>query len=377
MAILKQRLNRKNDNGTYDTVYLENIATNVKMSETDSTTVATAINNRLPLSGGTLTGNLTGQFITGTWLRTTDATNRAGDIATISSEGWIYKRTPAEIRSDIGAQPAGSYATTAQLNEVKTSVSNGKSAVASAITDKGVSTSATASFNTMASNIRKIGMIVPAALPAGYTACNYIQTDGNAWINTGIDLTSNTQYLNEIFVSSSFPSTAEAGGPLLSAINADRDSSIYISQSCQLRYNNYYSNFNCGGRAGSVGSGIPLYHMAEGKINYYIGLTRTSGTVGKPCRWGTKELYDYSNNESRYSIYKAVIYLWKYGYNQASGTAGGAIPGSKIYEFLYYYNNELKSHMIPCRSSGGMVGLYDVVRNAFYGNNGTGLLTYG
>ena len=42
------------------------------------------------------------------------------------------------------------------INELKTSVSNGKSAVASAITDKGVSTSATASFNTMANNIRKI-----------------------------------------------------------------------------------------------------------------------------------------------------------------------------------------------------------------------------
>lgn len=220
-------------------------------------------------------------------------------------------------------------------------------------------------------------MIVPATLPAGYTACNYIQTDGNAWINTGIDLSSNTQYLNEIFISSSFPSTAEANGPLLSAINDNRDSSIYITQSCQLRYNNYYSSFNCGGRAGSAGSGVSIYHLTEGKINYYIGLTRTSGGASKPCRWGTKELYEYSNSESRYSIYKAVIYLWKYGYNQASGTAGGAVPGSKIYEFLYYYNNELKSHMIPCRSSGGMVGLYDVVRNAFYSNNGTGLLTYG
>ena len=50
----------------------------------------------------------------------------------------------------------GTYATIVQYNELKTSVSNGKSAVASAITDKGVSTSATASFNTMASNIRKI-----------------------------------------------------------------------------------------------------------------------------------------------------------------------------------------------------------------------------
>lgn len=43
MAVLKQRLHRKNSSGTYDIVYLENIATNVKMSDTDSTTVATAI----------------------------------------------------------------------------------------------------------------------------------------------------------------------------------------------------------------------------------------------------------------------------------------------------------------------------------------------
>lgn len=103
MAILKQRLNRKNSSGGYDTIYLETIATVVKMSESDSTTVAAAINNRLPLSGGTLTGNLEGKYITGTWLKTTDVTDKAGDIATIDSEGWIYKRTPAEIRSDIGA----------------------------------------------------------------------------------------------------------------------------------------------------------------------------------------------------------------------------------------------------------------------------------
>ena len=129
MAILKQRLHRKNSSGSYDTVYLENIATNIKMSETDSTTVATAINNRLPLSGGTLTGNLTGQYIIGTWLKTTEVTDKAGDIATIDSDGWIYKRTPAEIRSDIGAQPAGSYAA-ASHNHSAANITSGTLAVA-------------------------------------------------------------------------------------------------------------------------------------------------------------------------------------------------------------------------------------------------------
>ena len=42
------------------------------------------------------------------------------------------------------------------MNEVFQSVSNGKAAVASAITDKGVPTASDATFNTMANNIRSI-----------------------------------------------------------------------------------------------------------------------------------------------------------------------------------------------------------------------------
>lgn len=45
MAILKQRLNRKNSSGTYDTIYLETVATIVKMSETDSTLLSNKIAN--------------------------------------------------------------------------------------------------------------------------------------------------------------------------------------------------------------------------------------------------------------------------------------------------------------------------------------------
>lgn len=48
------------------------------------------------------------------------------------------------------------YATVAQYNELKTSVSSGKAQIASAITDKGVSTAASAAFSQMASNIRNI-----------------------------------------------------------------------------------------------------------------------------------------------------------------------------------------------------------------------------
>lgn len=73
---------------------------------TGATTAAQACTNlgALPLSGGTLTGNLTGKYITGTWLQTTDtsAQSSAPDkYATIDNSGWIYYRTPAQTISDL------------------------------------------------------------------------------------------------------------------------------------------------------------------------------------------------------------------------------------------------------------------------------------
>ena len=60
----------------------------------------------LPLSGGTLTGDLSGRYLTGELLRTTNAghtTSRAEKVAVIdNSYGYIYYRTPEELMSDMG-----------------------------------------------------------------------------------------------------------------------------------------------------------------------------------------------------------------------------------------------------------------------------------
>lgn len=69
--------------------------------------------NYVKKTGDTMTGNLvvgsssigTNGYITGTWLQTTAAGYKAGDFATIDDSGWIYKRTPTQVLSDIGAAP--------------------------------------------------------------------------------------------------------------------------------------------------------------------------------------------------------------------------------------------------------------------------------
>lgn len=54
----------------------------------------------------TATLGATTGYITGTWLQTTNVGNKAGDFATIDSSGWIYKRTPAQAREDMGLSTA-------------------------------------------------------------------------------------------------------------------------------------------------------------------------------------------------------------------------------------------------------------------------------
>lgn len=67
--------------------------------------IKAALDSKLNTSGGTLTGNLSGQYITGTWLQSTAATDLGktpGKIAVLDESGRVYYRTPTEIKTDIG-----------------------------------------------------------------------------------------------------------------------------------------------------------------------------------------------------------------------------------------------------------------------------------
>lgn len=69
--------------------------------------------NAVSISGGTMTGNLnvgsnakvqTNGYITGTWLRTTADTHLASTPTKVAviNDGWIYDRTPGELKADMG-----------------------------------------------------------------------------------------------------------------------------------------------------------------------------------------------------------------------------------------------------------------------------------
>lgn len=131
---VKTALNSKQDtiSGGASTITDNNLAANralvsngsgkVAVSEVTSTelgyldgvtsNVQSQIDSKVNKSGDTMTGNLTvgsakletNGYVTGTWLKTT--ANVALDIKpsqiAVINNGWIYSRTPAQIKDDIG-----------------------------------------------------------------------------------------------------------------------------------------------------------------------------------------------------------------------------------------------------------------------------------
>ena len=113
MAILKQRLNRKNSSGTYDTIYLETIATIIKMSDTDATLLSSKISSMDTTIAGKAAANhnhsaanITSGTLAvargGTGQTSVDTTPTSGSKKMCTS-GGIYTALA-------GKQAAGSYA---------------------------------------------------------------------------------------------------------------------------------------------------------------------------------------------------------------------------------------------------------------------------
>ena len=75
-------------------------------------------NTKLPLTGGRLTGHLYGQYLVGTWLQTTAATNlgKAPErYPVLDPAGWLYYRTLAETQTDLDILKKSGDTTTGKL----------------------------------------------------------------------------------------------------------------------------------------------------------------------------------------------------------------------------------------------------------------------
>ena len=184
------------------------------------------------------------------------------------ARGGTGATSASAARSALGAAAAQVTSLQSEIDSLKSSVSNGKSAVASAITDKGVSTSATASFDTMAENIRSIGSNGKFSIGSLFPV--YSEATGSNQGYAHVDTT-----LNEIYRFSI-------------GVNVHRTNSVcivvqypfhgYQEGTARPVYMDHYFYYGTQGIVLTFDMDTTSYYFAEsGNIKYYAKLITSSG----------------------------------------------------------------------------------------------------
>lgn len=216
------------------------------------------------------------------------------------------------------------------------------------------------------------GNTVQSKLPDGYTQVDYIESSGTQYIDTGLKSTPNTKFDFE------FASTKEVGSEFEQVLGSQigaTNNRIYIliggSNNIQLQFphdSNNHLYMNNDGTFTSSSSSTNLLLIEQNKKNRIIfDIPNRALTVNEYTSISTGT-YDLTSSE-----YNILIF------NRNDTTVPTVrLAKGKLYNFKWYESNVLVRDFIPCyRNSDNEIGLYDLVNNVFYTNQGTGVFTYG
>ncbi len=194
-----------------------------------------------------------------------------------------------------------------------------------------------------------------ATLPAGYTELEYLQTDGNSWIDTGIK--GDMSYKYEIDFQQldagqyrnwgAFDQSGYSGGPNMSlthlsgfavrwTVSGNNSQAVNLSTLDSNRHHIIIDNGYI------TWDGVNKGRSTGHQDNYVFGYNLFLGTVNPGGNTPT------SNAKSKYYSYK----VWN--------TSG-----------------DLIQDLIPAKNSSGVVGMYDMVSGQFFTNAGTGTFIAG
>ena len=197
--------------------------------------------------------------------------------------------------------------------------------------------------------------IKPSDLPNEYQTVEYIQTTGTQYIDSKVPLRRGLKIL-------------------VDWIYQDADS----------------GNSYTGGHIGSPGNRwligsqrLKTYYFAVGTGNVPTEFEYGSRDVIEAC-WKDKDSYIKVNgvestkyNYEMYTLGEEPTYTYYMGATNRNGSAS-LKPKLTIYGWKFYQDDMLIRDFVPCyRKSDGEIGMYDLVNNVFYTNDGTGTFEKG
>lgn len=190
-------------------------------------------------------------------------------------------------------------------------------------------------------------------LPGGYTELAYIESSGTQYIDTGYAPNQNTRVIAEMEIGSVNPSSKG----LFGTRNAN-------TTAASLSYNLWSLNGGTTARSDYFGSAVS-------KTFDFLGQRVSIDKNGRTCTINDTVL----TNET--ATGQATLNLYLFTVNNSGSVNTALNITAKLYSCQIYDGETLVRNFIPCINPEGMVGLFDVVGLAFYGNLGTGSFTAG
>ena len=191
-----------------------------------------------------------------------------------------------------------------------------------------------------------IGQSEQAILPSEYQQVEYIESSGTQYIDTGIK--GNNQYR----IDSTFKTkTISISQAVYGTFEGNESTSLYLYCSSGKQFQVGYGTFQ---NLDVSWQDNTLYEtsLRNGKII----INGTENTISTASSFTT------NNN--------LIIF-------KVNGSSGSGMS-IQLYDFKMYDNNVLVRNFIPCyRISDNVIGLYDIVNNVFYTNQGSGTFTKG
>lgn len=189
-------------------------------------------------------------------------------------------------------------------------------------------------------------------LPSEYTQVDYIESDGASYVDTNYIPNANTNINTKVYISDY-------------SLNRNYICGAYgpnIEGRYQVTFGQVAEDANFMWCRGTY---IGRMFIPEDFNLFLIKTDKSKITIKDKTINLTDEFIGTSNN----------LFLFA---NNSNGNVGSLSSGVRIYYFKIYENNTVVRDFIPCyRNSDNSIGLYDLVNDVFYENQGTGTFTYG
>lgn len=184
------------------------------------------------------------------------------------------------------------------------------------------------------------GDVVYHSLPSGYTEVNYVRGNANAWFETDLYMTSDSEVIADI----QFEGSAGNTYGCYSGSSASNNFCLYAgspSTSAYIRYNGEVE------RAFTAVNG-----------------TRYKTIHNKNGFWANGVQYAEAFSENTFTCTEHFMV------GQLSGSTSAKFKG-RIYRLTVKDKGQTVMDLIPCKNGSDVYGMYDVVGRHFYASAGT------